>query len=193
MTTSFTLSSDLDPPAKRAIVATALRLFATHGVDGVNIRDIAAGAGFTNPALFRHFASKEALAQALFDRCYAALAALLLPDPALSLKERLTSIVLLVEAAPEAVHYVLENLRRYWPGLPEAQRELPLPARMRQLIEAEQAVGRIRRDVDPRLAAIILLGALGQVARLAHFDEIPRPATGFAEQLWTLVFRGLEN
>jgi AcrR family transcriptional regulator len=191
MTMTFHLSSEFDPPAKRAIVATALRLFATHGVDGVNIRDIAAEAGFTNPAIFRHFASKEALAQALFDRCYAALAQLLVADPGLPLTDRLTACVVLIEAAPEAVHFVLENLRRYWPGLPEAQREFPLPAQMRQLVVAEQETGRIGRAVDPRLAAILLLGALGQVARLAHFDELPRPADRFADDLWKLLFAGL--
>ncbi len=193
MTTPFLLSSELDPPAKRAIVATALRLFATHGVDGVNIRDIAAQAGFTNPALFRHFASKEALAQALFDRCYAALGAVLTINPGEPLKARLSACVVLIEAAPEAVHYVLENLRRYWDGLPEAHRELPLPARMRQLVEAEQAAGRIAAHIDPRLATIVLLGTLGQVARLAHFGDLPGPAEDFATTLWNVVFRGLEN
>lgn len=193
MKTPFLLSSELDPPAKRAIVATALRLFATHGVDGVNIRDIAAGAGFTNPALFRHFASKEALAQALFDRCYAALGNVLADDPGLPLKARLTACVLLIEATPEAVHYVLENLRRYWDGLPEAQRVMPLPVRMRHLVEAEQTAGRIAAHIDPRLATIMIMGTLGQVARLAHFGDLPGPAAMFADTLWTLVFRGLEN
>ena len=44
-----------DPPAKRAILETALDLFAERGVDSVTVRDIAARTGFTNPALFRHF------------------------------------------------------------------------------------------------------------------------------------------
>jgi len=193
MTTPFHLSSELDPPAKRAIVATALELFSMHGVDGVNIRDIAAGAGFTNPAIFRHFASKEALAQALFDRCYAALAHSLTAEPAMALQDRLIACVALIKAAPQAVHFVLENLRRYWSTLPEAQRALPLPARMRLLVEAEQAAGRISASVDPGLAAILLLGALGQVARLALFYELPDPAEHFAQSLWTLLFRGLEN
>ncbi len=193
MTMPFLLSSDLDPPAKRAIVATALRLFATHGVDGVNIRDIAADAGFTNPALFRHFASKEALAQALFDRCYAALGNVLTIDPNLPLKDRLTACIILIEVAPEAVHFVLENLRRYWDGLPDAQRNMPLPLRMRHLVEAEKASGRIADHVDAGLATIMLLGTLGQVARLAHFGDLPSPAAVFAEPLLNLIFRGLET
>ena len=54
----FFVSED-DPPAKRAIITAALELFATKGVDGVSIRDIAAASGFSNPAMFRHFESKE--------------------------------------------------------------------------------------------------------------------------------------
>jgi AcrR family transcriptional regulator len=58
------------PPAKRALLSEGLKLFASHGVDAVSVRDIARATGFSNPVLFRHFASKEALAAALFETCY---------------------------------------------------------------------------------------------------------------------------
>jgi AcrR family transcriptional regulator len=53
--------------AKAAIMIQALKLFASPGVEAVSVRDIAAASGFSNPALFRHFSSKEALATALFE------------------------------------------------------------------------------------------------------------------------------
>ena len=68
------LSSAEDPPAKRAILACALRRFVVDGLDGTSIRTVAADAGFTNPALFRHFAGKEELAAHLFAVCYRRLA-----------------------------------------------------------------------------------------------------------------------
>src|SRR5690242_12675188 len=62
-----------DPPSKRKILQTALRLFAAKGVEAVTVRHIAAEAGYTNPALFKYFATKDDLAIYLFERCYARL------------------------------------------------------------------------------------------------------------------------
>jgi AcrR family transcriptional regulator len=52
----------------------ALELFVEKGVRETTIRDIAAGAGVAEGALYRHYESKEALAEALFDENYTAMA-----------------------------------------------------------------------------------------------------------------------
>src|ERR1700753_2101442 len=65
----FYVSSD-DPPAKQKIVIAALDLFVRDGLCETSVRDIAKSSGFTNPALFKHFPSKDALANYLFERCY---------------------------------------------------------------------------------------------------------------------------
>ena len=46
---------------RERILATAIALFADHGYAGVSMRDIAGAVGITPPALYNHFASKEAL------------------------------------------------------------------------------------------------------------------------------------
>src|SRR6266851_3055532 len=48
----------------------ALELFAARGIDGVTIADIAGAAGVSQGALYRHYASKEALAWTLFSTAY---------------------------------------------------------------------------------------------------------------------------
>jgi AcrR family transcriptional regulator len=172
-------------------LTNALAMFATQGVDSVSIRDIAASAGFSNPAMFRHFRSKEDLASSLFEACYRRLTALggASGDAPLAalLKDWLTAI----ETSPEAVHFVLENMRRYWPRLPEELRVTSLLVTTRRLIEAEQRAGRVRRDVDARVAAALVLGLLGQIARMAHFNELPKPPSQMAATLWDLLDRGL--
>src|SRR6476469_11207674 len=65
-----------DPPAKRKILVTALALFVRDGLCETSVRDIAKVSGFTNPALFKHFRSKDELARYLFERCYLELAEL---------------------------------------------------------------------------------------------------------------------
>jgi len=55
---------------KARVDRAALELFAMRGVDGVSIADIAAEAGVSQGALYRHYRSKEALARDLFTRAY---------------------------------------------------------------------------------------------------------------------------
>ena len=43
------------------IVTEAARLFAEYGYNGVSIEDLGAALGISGPALYRHFASKDAL------------------------------------------------------------------------------------------------------------------------------------
>ena len=70
-----------DPPAKREILRAAMKLFSERGLAATTIRDIAKESGYTNPALYKHFVSKEELALYLFEtshrrlwsRCQAAI------------------------------------------------------------------------------------------------------------------------
>jgi len=59
-----------DPPSKRAILGAAFKLFVRDGYDATNIREIGKEAGYSNPALFKFFDSKEHLGLYLFERCY---------------------------------------------------------------------------------------------------------------------------
>src|ERR687887_1822196 len=55
---------------KAKVERAALELFAANGLDGVSIADIAAAAGVSQGALYRHYASKEELAWTLFSTAY---------------------------------------------------------------------------------------------------------------------------
>jgi len=57
---------------RRAIIAAAWRLLATRGVDGVNMRDLAAEAGYTNGALSHYFAGKDEILRAAYEYVLAA-------------------------------------------------------------------------------------------------------------------------
>ena len=55
---------------KAKVERAALELFAANGFDGVSIADIAAAAGASQGALYRHYASKDELAWTLFSSAY---------------------------------------------------------------------------------------------------------------------------
>jgi len=58
------------PPAgsrKRQIVETVLQLVAAHGTEAVSAQLVADAIGVTQPAVFRHFPTKEAMWLAVMD------------------------------------------------------------------------------------------------------------------------------
>lgn len=55
--------------SKRAeILQAAIRLFAAQGVDATSVKQIAAAAGVTDAALYKHFSSKDELAAIIYMR-----------------------------------------------------------------------------------------------------------------------------
>ncbi|WP_122815953.1 TetR/AcrR family transcriptional regulator [Nocardioides pantholopis] len=49
------------PTRREQILATAAGLFAARGFHGVSVADLGAACGITGPALYKHFASKDAV------------------------------------------------------------------------------------------------------------------------------------
>src|SRR3569623_1862129 len=79
---------------RERIIQGALRLFAEKGVDATSIRDIAASAAITEPAIYRHFKSKEDLIWEIFWSGYRALGEMLGAIPAQGgVRERLATMV----------------------------------------------------------------------------------------------------
>ncbi len=52
-------------PRQEQLRREAARLFATYGYHGVSIEDLGASVGISGPAVYKHFASKDALLAAL--------------------------------------------------------------------------------------------------------------------------------
>ncbi len=179
--------------ARDAVLTHSLRLFASRGVEAVSVRDIAAATGFTNPALFRHFAGKDVLAQALFEKCYRRLVEAL--DAAAEsdgLRAWLAAAFAEINRLPEGALFVLENLKRYWHTLPEDLKRRSLPSIALDMIARESRAGRVRAEISPSLVATVLFGTLSQVARSVHFHESTIDPDELAQSLATLLCEGLE-
>ncbi len=56
---------------KERILATALEMFSQNGYAGTNIRELTAALGFVKSSMYKHFASKEDIWNALLDRMIA--------------------------------------------------------------------------------------------------------------------------
>jgi AcrR family transcriptional regulator len=184
-----------DPPSKQELLKAALKLFARDGVRESSIRAVADEAGFTNPVLFKYFEGKDALALHLFERCYLrmvreSMAALAGGGTFRARLGRLiASLLALLDESPEAVLFVNEELRRFWPRMSPATRRHSLIAIMRAFFEECE----VSKEVDHTLLIAAFWGLLGQFARLHAFGEWKGPAVGAAPQLEALVFKMLKS
>src|SRR4051794_7500881 len=130
-----------DPPSKQELLKAALKLFARDGVRESSIRAVAAEAGFTNPVLFKYFAGKEALALHLFERCYLRVVREAMDAIGgagsfrVRLRNLLARVLSLLDESPEAVLFVNEELRRYWPQVSPATRKHSLIGMTRAFFE----------------------------------------------------------
>ena len=197
MTHSF-LHAEGDAPSKAAILERALELFVRDGLCETSIRDIAAATGYTNPALYKFFEGKDALALHLFERCYHHLVTQLehaqgaeAPFDA-KLAAVLATFLDVLTAHPSAVLFVQENLRTFWRKLPASARRHSVLGVLRALLEQGQRDGAVRRDLDVPIALAVMSGTFGQIARMAYFDELPRPWAAHATTLYQTFHRAFD-
>jgi AcrR family transcriptional regulator len=107
---------------RELILASATSLFEENGFHGAGIDDIAAAAGVTGPAIYRHFKNKDAVLVALFDRLAERLEAILKTVDPLGGKDALETLVrlhvrLAFEERALIVVYISEER-----NLPEVER-----------------------------------------------------------------------
>jgi len=185
--------SDDDPPGKRKILMTALALFVRDGICETSVRDIARASGFTNPALFKHFRSKDDLTRYLFERCYLELAGLVANAIAsgTTFAERQRAVIDAYLAALDrdssSVLYVQDGLRHFWPLMPDSVRRRSIVRDVRRVLEIGRAEGAVSEDIDIDLLTTAWLGTLQQFARFHYFGEFKQPTRALAGALDALL------
>ena len=177
-----------DPPAKREILRAAMKLFSEHGLVATTIRDIAKESGYTNPALYKHFVSKEELALYLFEtshrrlwsRCHAAIESATGFDG--KLENYIGEVLSLVDEHPEAMAFLSENARVLWPKAGPAVRRQTMIALARSLMSAAPRAGK-SSAVHPDVAAASLQGTLAELARMIQVGAVRGPALSWKAEL----------
>ena len=176
----FYLRED-DPPAKREIMRAALSLFSERGLVATSIRDIAVESGYSNPALYKHFASKEELALHLFETCHervwASCSAALdsRDDFPGKLEAYVDCWLKLMEEYPRVLAFLSDSARDLWPKSKVEVRRHTMIGLARTLV-AEAFRGRRRpaaMTVD--VAAASIEGTLAELARMIQLGVVDGP------------------
>jgi AcrR family transcriptional regulator len=187
-----------DPPAKQQILRAAMKLFSAQGLDATTIRDIARESGYTNPALYKHFAGKEELALHLFEtghrrlwtKCHAAIEAATGFDA--KLEAYIGQVLELVDEHPETMAFLSDSARVLWPKAAPAVRRQTMIGLARSLMSLAGRPRRGRPAVNPDVAAASLQGTHAEMARMVEVGVIPGPATRWKADLVAL-FRSVAS
>lgn len=146
---------------KAGIEEAALRLFVEKGICAATTKEIAALAGVSEGAIYRHFESKEELALALFQENMQRLLAHLegslegVADPPAQLRAVQRAFLEFAFAEPLSYAYLMEAHRSEFARLP-AEQAKPKDVFVR-ILQRGMAEGCFR-PMDPHLAAALVIG-----------------------------------
>src|SRR5262249_39134971 len=149
--------------------------------------------GFTNPALFKHFRSKNHLARYLFERCYLELAELvesaIASGATFTSKQRAVIDAYLgaLDRESNSVLYVQEGLRHFWPQMPDHVRRQSIVGGVRRLLELGRSEGKVTTAIEIELLTTAWLGTLQQFTRFRYFGEFKQPSRVLADALDALL------
>jgi TetR/AcrR family transcriptional regulator, repressor of fatR-cypB operon len=169
--------SEHEAPAKQKILIAALELFVRNGMCETSIREIARVSGFTNPALFKHFDGKEALANCLFERCYLELFRLVhtaISDVGTFQQKQLAVVrayLAALDREPDSVVFVQDWLRHFWPKMPPEVRRHSILGEIRKLLEYGQQEAAVTKEIEMNLLVTAWVGTLQQFARARYFGD----------------------
>jgi AcrR family transcriptional regulator len=188
-----------DAAGKRRILETALRLFVRDGLCETSVRDIAKASGLTNPALFKHFRGKDALARYLFERCYLDLEAMastaIASGDTFAAKQRalVDAYLAALDRDADAVLFVQDGLRHFWPLMPAHVRRRSIVGDIRRLLQTGRDERRVTHDIDLELLTTAWLGTLQQFARFRYFGEFKQSTSALADALDLLLTRMVQS
>jgi TetR/AcrR family transcriptional regulator, fatty acid metabolism regulator protein len=164
---------------RRLILDGAVRAFAQKGFHAARVGDIAAEAGVAHGLLYHYFESKEALLLTVFSETWSALldAVKVVEESGTDAREqirRVAAIVLRTWARdPDLVRVLVREVTRS----PQLQNEVheigQALAAIERIVAGGQQRGELRRTLDPRLAAIVVYGALEEILTAWVLGQLP--------------------
>lgn len=171
---------------KNRVERAALELFAADGFDGVSIAKIAATAGVSQGALYRHYASKEELAWTLFSTAYLSASADLdaIRASGAEFDARVTAMVAhfcaLYDDDPALFRFMLIAQHGF---LPRVQKGSRTPVDAIVDVVSDAVAEKQLQPIDPATGAAVIMGAILQTATFHIYGRLRGPLSARAPAL----------
>lgn len=165
---------------RERILIAARKLFAARGFDGVTIRDIGEEAGLTNPALYRHFADKEALGIELYRDSYARMLHAIeiatdgVDDPVAKIEAYVVAVAELFEQERDVVLYIDEHQVRFWPAVRAEFEGRTLSERVGAWVRAARRGGAMPTAPSMAMQTALILGFVSHWFAMRATDLVKR-------------------
>jgi TetR/AcrR family transcriptional regulator, cholesterol catabolism regulator len=180
------------------IVRSAAALFRERGYATASLRDVAAAVGLSKAGIYHHFATKEKILEAVYDRAVEVLEADL--RRALTAEGIEPQLRALITGRVGAIAEEQDVMTVFWQERPWIAPEIlsGLAERLRgyrhtilELIEEGQRAGVLRDDLDPH---VLMLGLDGMTGWLYLWYRPGRLGVDeIGDQLWRLGWTGARN
>ena len=191
------------PPGsrKRQIVETVLELVAAEGTEAVSFQRVADAIGVTQPAVLRHFATKEAMWLAVMDWLEERLVAIYSAagdDPGESGVVALSRIFLghvrLIQRYPALAKLVFaDHLRLQYPSLHTRFSRIhkAYTARLCATLDRAKTEGAVPRSLDPKDPATMFLSLIQGLGFQFAIARLPVTLVEEAERVFAIYLQGI--
>ena len=183
------------PKARAPLQEAALRLFVERGIDGTGIRDLAKAAGYSEAAIYRHWASKEELVRSLYQEHLTTVCGLL--DAAVA---GATTLDGQVRAATHALYRLFDEQPLVFRFVLLARHDLDIAQHItvRTPLDivhalAERAVREGPAVGDPALLSAAMSGTFLETALFVLYGRLSGPLARHADPVADLVLHLLHR
>jgi TetR/AcrR family fatty acid metabolism transcriptional regulator len=164
---------------RRVILDAAVRVFARKGFHTCRVGDIAEEAGVAHGLLYHYFDSKDALLETVFRDAWSELLAAMraVEETDESPREQLRKFCAILlrtwRDRPEVVTVLVREIARSGELQNRLEDVREAFRTIERIVSRGQAEGEFRRELDPRLAATIVYGALEEILTAWVLGQLP--------------------
>jgi len=154
---------------RRLILDAAVRVFARKGFHTCRVGDIAEEAGVAHGLLYHYFSSKDEVLETIFRETWAELLAAIReveetePQPREQLRKVAAILLRSWRRQPDLVRVLVREVARSPEGARHREDLGAMLTAIERIVERGQAEGAFRSELDARLAATIVYGALEEI------------------------------
>jgi TetR/AcrR family transcriptional regulator, fatty acid metabolism regulator protein len=173
------VASDKEREKRRLILRAAITVFARSGYHTSRVSDVAKEAGVAYGLVYHYFGSKEDLLETVFRRTWSRMLEAVeeVEQSDTTAREQIAGVARIVLGAwqvdPDLVRVLVREVARS----PQLGREVDEIAHafnaLERIVVRGQERGELRAEVEPRLAAWILYGALEEILTGWVFERLP--------------------